>query len=231
MMFRMALAAEGLDEQILRLLHIEAPPRDLSPLARNARKSRTIPQGEVRIGVVGKYVRSKTPTRVCAKRWCTAAWRIAARAVIEWIEAEDIDSPADRGAAPAPRRRHSSSGRLRQARHSGHGPRHPLRAREARSRSSAFVWACSAPRSNTRATSPSLEHADSTEFDPPRRNRVIYKLRELLGVDEMGGTMRLGAWPCKLEPGSFAAEGLWHTRKSPNAIATATNSIATMKKR
>jgi CTP synthase len=29
-------------------------------------------------------------------------------------------------------------------------------------------------------------------------------LRELLGVDEMGGTMRLGAWPCKLEPGSFA---------------------------
>jgi CTP synthase len=33
---------------------------------------------------------------------------------------------------------------------------------------------------------------------------VIYKLRELLGVDEMGGTMRLGAWSCKLEPGSFA---------------------------
>ena len=33
---------------------------------------------------------------------------------------------------------------------------------------------------------------------------MIYKLRELLGVDEMGGTMRLGAWPCKLEPGSFA---------------------------
>jgi CTP synthase len=33
---------------------------------------------------------------------------------------------------------------------------------------------------------------------------VIYKLRELLGVDEMGGTMRLGAWPCVLEAGSFA---------------------------
>jgi CTP synthase len=33
---------------------------------------------------------------------------------------------------------------------------------------------------------------------------VIYKLRELLGVDEMGGTMRLGAWPCRLEPGSLA---------------------------
>ena len=49
-----------------------------------------------------------------------------------------------------------------------------------------------------------LKQADSTEFDPQTPHRVIYKLRELLGVEEMGGTMRLGAWPCKLEPGSFA---------------------------
>jgi CTP synthase len=49
-----------------------------------------------------------------------------------------------------------------------------------------------------------MPDADSTEFDPKTAHRVIYKLRELLGVDEMGGTMRLGAWPCKLEPGSFA---------------------------
>jgi CTP synthase len=49
-----------------------------------------------------------------------------------------------------------------------------------------------------------LAQADSTEFDPQTPHRVIYKLRELLGVDEMGGTMRLGAWPCRLEPGSFA---------------------------
>ena len=31
-------------------------------------------------------------------------------------------------------------------------------------------------------------------------HRVIYKLRELRGVEELGGTMRLGAWPCKIEP-------------------------------
>ena len=49
-----------------------------------------------------------------------------------------------------------------------------------------------------------LKQADSTEFDPQTPHRVIYKLRELLGVDEMGGTMRLGAWPCKIEPDSFA---------------------------
>src|SRR2546425_11034217 len=49
-----------------------------------------------------------------------------------------------------------------------------------------------------------MTDADSTEFDPQTPHRVIYKLRELLGVDEMGGTMRLGAWSCRLEPGSVA---------------------------
>ena len=35
---------------------------------------------------------------------------------------------------------------------------------------------------------------------------MIYKLRELLGVEELGGTMRLGAYPCQLAGNSFARE-------------------------
>jgi CTP synthase (UTP-ammonia lyase) len=49
-----------------------------------------------------------------------------------------------------------------------------------------------------------LERADSTEFEPAAAHRVIYKLRELKGVDELGGTMRLGAYNCLLAEGSFA---------------------------
>jgi CTP synthase len=49
-----------------------------------------------------------------------------------------------------------------------------------------------------------LTDANSSEFDPATTHRVIYKLRELRGVDELGGTMRLGAWQCQLTPGSFA---------------------------
>ena len=45
-----------------------------------------------------------------------------------------------------------------------------------------------------------LAGANSSEFDPATPHRVIYKLRELRGVEELGGTMRLGAWPCKIEP-------------------------------
>jgi CTP synthase len=43
---------------------------------------------------------------------------------------------------------------------------------------------------------------------------VIYKLRELTGVEEMGGTMRLGAWTCLLEPGSVAAKAYGKTEIS-----------------
>jgi CTP synthase len=51
-----------------------------------------------------------------------------------------------------------------------------------------------------------LKEANSSEFNPASPHRIIYKLRELLGVEEMGGTMRLGAWACVLQEGSLAAK-------------------------
>ena len=50
-----------------------------------------------------------------------------------------------------------------------------------------------------------LEGADSTEVDENAPHKVIYKLRDLLGVDDLGGTMRLGRYECELAPGSLAA--------------------------
>jgi CTP synthase len=49
-----------------------------------------------------------------------------------------------------------------------------------------------------------LEGAHSSEFDEEPPHRIIYKLRELVDIDEMGGTMRLGAYPCELQPESNA---------------------------
>ncbi len=49
-----------------------------------------------------------------------------------------------------------------------------------------------------------LRDADSTEFNEQTPFPVIFKLRDLVGVDEMGGTMRLGAWDCELKEGSIA---------------------------
>jgi CTP synthase len=49
-----------------------------------------------------------------------------------------------------------------------------------------------------------LEGADSTEVDENAPHKVIYKLRDLLEVDDLGGTMRLGQYACELAPGSVA---------------------------
>jgi CTP synthase len=47
-----------------------------------------------------------------------------------------------------------------------------------------------------------LIDADSTEFNPDTPYPVIFKLRDLVGVEDMGGTMRLGSWECVLKRGS-----------------------------
>src|SRR6201993_2212042 len=51
-----------------------------------------------------------------------------------------------------------------------------------------------------------LKDADSTEFNIETPYPIIFKLRDLVNVEEMGGTMRLGAWPCLLAEGSRARE-------------------------
>jgi CTP synthase len=51
-----------------------------------------------------------------------------------------------------------------------------------------------------------LKEADSTEFDSETTNPIIFKLRDLVDVEELGGTMRLGAWPCNLSDHSLAQE-------------------------
>ncbi len=46
--------------------------------------------------------------------------------------------------------------------------------------------------------------AHSSEFDPTSDHRVIDLMPDQLDVEDMGGTMRLGVYPARLEPGSLA---------------------------
>ena len=198
----MSLAAEGLDEQILRLLHLNAPPRDLSrwlAMLENLEH----PQGEVRIGVVGKYVQLEDAYKSLREALGHGGLANKHRVVVEWIEAEDIDSPAT-----AERMLRHVDGILVPGGFGKRGIAGMVHAiTYAREKKIPFFGICLGMQCATieyARTVSHIEHADSTEFDPSTPNRVIYKLRELLGVDEMGGTMRLGSWKCKLQPGSFA---------------------------
>ena len=50
------------------------------------------------------------------------------------------------------------------------------------------------------------EYANSTEFDPSTEYPVIDLMPDQKNLADMGGTMRLGLYPCQLQPGSLAAE-------------------------
>ena len=76
-----------------------------------------------------------------------------------------------------------------------------------------------------------LTDANSTEFEPNTPNPVIYKLRDLLGIDTIGGTMRLGAYPADLTPGSLANRIYRRVCRFPNVIVTGMNSIERLKRR
>ncbi|MCB9451747.1 MAG: CTP synthase [Anaerolineaceae bacterium] len=51
-----------------------------------------------------------------------------------------------------------------------------------------------------------LENANSTEFDTTTVHPVIDLMLEQRGITDLGGTMRLGLYPCQLKPGTHAAQ-------------------------
>jgi CTP synthase len=51
-----------------------------------------------------------------------------------------------------------------------------------------------------------LDDSNSSEFAPECAHPVISLMESQQGVKDMGGTMRLGAYPCRLKAGSKAAE-------------------------
>jgi CTP synthase len=183
-------------------LKLEHHAQDLKPWIDLVHRMHN-PQGEVRIGVVGKYVQLEDAYKSLREALLHGGLAHNQKTVLEWIEAEEIDS-LDVASA----RLHGYDGILVPG---GFGKRgiqgmvHTIRY--ARENKIPFFGICLGMQCATIEYArdvATLGQADSTEFDPQTPHRVIYKLRELLGVDEMGGTMRLGAWPCKLETGSFA---------------------------
>src|SRR3989449_292331 len=59
-----------------------------------------------------------------------------------------------------------------------------------------------------------IPDTNSSEFAPECENPVIALMRSQEGIQEMGGTMRLGAYPCRLRPGSRVAQAYTATEVS-----------------
>ena len=195
------LAQERLDDQIVHLLHLPASEPDLEPWRELAHRL-AHPTGEVSIGIVGKYVELRDSYKSLNEALVVAGAAHGVKTRISWVEAEEVEQP-DRQ-----RLLERFGGILVPGGFGARGIPGMLRAVEfARTQRYPYFGICLGMQCAVIEYARNvcgLVDAHSSEFDPGTPHRLIYKLRELRGVDELGGTMRLGAWNCKLQPGSVA---------------------------
>jgi len=194
-------AAEGVDEIVLRLLRMEAQARDLSRW--NAMLARMEhPHDEVTIGLVGKYVEYEDSYKSLKEALLHGGLAHELKVNIHWIEAEGVTGEGWQ------RQLENYDGILVPGGFGKRGIAGMLNAiRFAREQNVPYFGICLGMQTLVIEYARNvcgLEDADSTEFNPGTPHRVIFKLRELKGVDELGGTMRLGGWPCRLAAESFA---------------------------
>jgi CTP synthase len=197
----LVFAGEGVDEIILRLLKMEAGPRELSHWSAIVDRMQN-PIDEVSIGLVGKYVEYEDSYKSLKEALVHGGLAHQVKVNIHWIEAEGVVG-SDRE-----RQLEDYDGILVPGGFGKRGIDGMINAiRFARERKVPYFGICLGMQTMVIEFARNvcgLEQADSTEFDPGTPHRVIFKLRELKGIDELGGTMRLGAWPCRLREGSFA---------------------------
>jgi len=197
----LVLAAEGLDRIVLQRLNLPATEARMEAWADLVDRIRN-PADDVTIHVVGKYVGYEDCYKSLNEALYHGGFKHRLRVNIRWVEAEALEQPGGEQLLDG------ASGILVPGGFGDRGTRGMMRAAEiARERGIPFFGICYgfqwAAVEYARHVC-GLAEADSTECAPDTPQNVIYKLRDLLGVDDLGGTMRLGAYACRLTPGSRA---------------------------
>ncbi len=197
----LVFAGERVDEIAIRQLKLECGPRDLGRWSAMLERLQH-PADEVTIGLVGKYVEYEDSYKSLKEALLHGGLTHGLKVNINWIDAEGVVGPEwekqltgyDGILVPGGFGKRGIDGMLNAIRY-------------ARENKVPYFGICLGMQTLVIEFARNvcgLEAADSTEFNPGTPHRVIFKLRELKGVDELGGTMRLGGWPCRLAENSFA---------------------------
>jgi len=197
------LHEEGLDTKAAALLCLQSVQPDLGPWIDLVNRIRN-PKGSVRIAIVGKYVEFKESYKSLAEALHHAGYSLETQVDLKWIEAEELETQPPDGFLS------DCQGILVPGGFGVRGTNGMIAAiKYARENRIPFFGICLGMQMASVEYARNvamLEGADSTEFDENPRHRVIFKLRELVDVEELGGTMRLGSYPCILQEGSHAAK-------------------------
>jgi CTP synthase len=199
----LVFSREGVDSLVLKYLHLEPKERDLKQWEELVHRVYN-PKDQVNIAIVGKYVEYEDSYKSLKEALVHGALAHNLKLSVNWVEAEGLES----GQQACEEQLSSYDGILVPGGFGKRGIEGMLQAiRYARENKIPYFGICLGMQTACIEFARNvcgLAEANSSEFDPATAHRVIYKLRELRGVEELGGTMRLGAWTCKIEPGTLA---------------------------
>ena len=195
----LVLHDEGLDGYLCRVLHLDEHEPDLTEWQALVERVRAAEE-EVRIGLVGKYINLPDAYLSVVEALKHGGYASNAKVVVEWIAADDTEGLLAEG---------TLAGLDGIVVPGGFGVRgiegKVAAAAYAREHDIPYLGLCLGLQCAVIAFARDvcgLAGANSAEFDSQTPHPVIDLMDEQKSVVDMGGTMRLGAYPAKLEPGS-----------------------------
>src|SRR5918992_1210616 len=195
-----SIGVEGLDRIVLKHLGLPLTEKHMESWEALVERIKN-PKDRVTIHVVGKYVGYEDSYKSLNEALYHGGFAHRFKVDIKWVEAEALEQPDGEQLLEG------AAGILVPGGFGTRGTRGMMRAAQiAREKGIPYFGICYgfqwAAVEYARGVC-GLSEADSTECSPDTEHKLIYKLRDLLGVDDLGGTMRLGQYECVLQPGSL----------------------------
>jgi CTP synthase len=198
------LERAGVGDYVLKRLGLEARRQpDWSEWQRVVEEVRR-PKPIVKIALVGKYVELHDAYMSVREALRHAAYANGVEVDISWVHSSELEKgrgwdavqAADGIVVPGGFGSRGTEGKIQAARY-------------AREHKIPYLGLCLGMQLMVVEFSRNVlghEDANSTEFDPSTSYPVIDLMPDQRGISDMGGTMRLGLYPCELQPGTLAAE-------------------------
>ena len=199
----MMMLRERLDQVVLRKLQMK-PPSDVVDLDnwKNFLRRYKNPATEITIGLVGKYTELKDAYKSIAEAFNHAGAAAEARVKLRWVQSDPIDE------SNVERKLGGLHGVLIAPGFGERGIEGKITAiRYLRENNIPFLGICLGMQCAVIEFARNvlgLSQSHSLEMEPDTPHPVINLMESQQNITNMGGSMRLGAYPCRLEKGSLA---------------------------
>jgi len=198
------LNEQGLDKEVCTRLHLDTKDPDLRAWAAMVEKILHPPQ-QVKVAVVGKYTELADSYKSIHEALAHGGFANEAGVKVDWIASDRFTDQETTGELLG-----TYDALLVPGGFGVRGVEGMLEAiRWAREHKLPFFGICLGLQTAIIEFARNvckIANTNSSEFEPECENPVIALMRSQEGIQEMGGTMRLGAYPCRLRPGSRVAQ-------------------------